>query len=65
VKIVYDPKLMKVGCVLLQATHGCDPALAHRFGTEDWILAPTDDMGVFPVTEDQLDQLVEMTKDAR
>ncbi len=62
-KIVYDTELMRPGCVLLQATFGCNPDLAHRFKTEHWLLAPTDNLKVYPVTESQLDQLVEMTED--
>ena len=62
-KIVYDTKLMRPGCVLLQATHGCDPALAHRFDTKHWLLAPTENLSVYPITDVQLDQLVDMTNE--
>lgn len=65
-KIVFDPKLMKVGCVLLQSAYGCGkPNLAHHFDTKDWAIAPTPDMGVFEVTREQLDKLVTKTREAR
>lgn len=60
-KIVYDISLMKPGCVLLQASYGCDPLLAHNFATQTWLLAPTPGLRVYEVTESQLEILVERT----
>ena len=62
VKIAFDIDEMKVGCVLLQATYGCDPMLAERFNTDHWLLAPTPGLKVRPITEKQLDQLVTMVE---
>jgi hypothetical protein len=65
-KLVYDPVAMRPACVILQSAYGCSrPNLAHHFAAEDWLLSPTDDMRVLPVTGGQLEMLVEMTRDAR
>lgn len=61
-RVVYDPVLKRPGCVLLAAALGGDYHTANRFRTEDWLLAPTPDMGVFVVTADQLNQLVKITE---
>lgn len=57
-RILFDIKEMKPGCVLLQAVAGCDSAIANRFRSEHWLLAPTDDLKVYTVTDSELDQLV-------
>lgn len=62
-KIAYDIKKMRPGCAIVQAHFGCDPHISHEFDTKYWLLAPTEDMKVYPVTEDQLRQLVAMTKE--
>ena len=64
-KIAYDTKLFQPGCVLLQAAMGGDPALCHEFDTQDWLLAPTPDLKVYPVTDEQLKSLIRMTKTYR
>lgn len=61
-KIAYDTKLYKPGCVLLQAMKGCDPKIAHEFETKYWLLAPTPDLKVYDVTDEQLSKLVTMTE---
>jgi len=48
--------------VLLQAAMGADSDLAHRFPSESWLVAPTPDMTVREVTEDQLEILIEMAR---
>lgn len=53
---------MRPGCVLLQATFGCEGRMADHFDTKHWLLAPTDNLKVYDVTEDQLKQLVKMTE---
>ncbi len=60
-KVAYDCKLKRPACVLIAAALGADSNLAHHFDTEDWLLAPTPDMGVYECTPDQLEQLVETT----
>ena len=62
-KIAYDTKLMRPGCVLLQAPLGCTaPNLADLFPVNSWLLAPTPDLRVFPVTDAQLLKLIRMAK---
>jgi hypothetical protein len=62
-KIAYDTKLCRPGCALIQAAMGCDPNIADNFDTRDWLLVPTDDMGVFPIlSDDMLMALVRKTE---
>jgi hypothetical protein len=43
--LVFDTKLMKPGCVLLQAAYGCGQANTFvQMTFENWLLAPTPDM---------------------
>lgn len=66
--LAFSPSRRRPGCVLLQACLGGSSALAQRFPTETWLLAPTDDMRVYPVADEaqlgQLGQLVEIAKEA-
>ena len=64
-KIAFDIKLMRPGCVLVAAAMGGDPQVANEFDTRDWLLVPTPNMGVYDVTPDQLRQLVSKVKAAR
>jgi len=61
-KVLYDTKLMRPGCVILCAGYGADSAPAHHFDTQDWLLAPTDNLAVYDTTKEQLKQLVVMTR---
>jgi len=63
-KVAYDIKLMRPACVLVAAGMGADSHLCHSFDADDWLLAPTDDMAVYNVTDDQLQQLIQKTKAA-
>lgn len=56
--LAYDMRLRRPGCVLLQAAMGGDSHLAQRFPVESWLLAPTPDLKVFSVTEEQLQILI-------
>lgn len=58
-RLAFDIKKMRPGCVLIAAALGADPVAARRFPTESWLLSPTSDMGVYETTEDQLAQLIE------
>lgn len=60
-QIAYDVKLHRPGCVLLQAAYGCDGQVAHSFDPESWLLAPTPDLKVYPLTPEILEQLVRIT----
>lgn len=67
-KIAYDAALKKPGCVLLQAVMGgtVPPSKFHEcFDAADWLLAPTPDLRVYEVTEEQLRKLTEITKRQR
>ena len=63
INIVYDAKLKRPGCVLLQASYGCSSGLAHKFPLDSWLVAPTPDLKKYQVTEEQLEKLVAITKD--
>lgn len=66
-KIAYDIKLMKPGCVIVQAAMGCGGAsflqtnIAHKFDTCHWLTSPTPDMRVYDITAGQLELLVRKT----
>jgi hypothetical protein len=60
-KIAYDTKLKRPACVLIQAGMGCGTGVANRFPPETWLVHPTDNMGVFEATEEQMEQLVKIT----
>lgn len=63
-KIAYDITQMRPGCVLIQAHMGCDSAVSHEFPTESWLLSPTPEMKVYPLTSREwLEILVKMTKE--
>ena len=61
-KIAYDIVNMQPGCVLVAAALGADSALSSHFYPGDWLLTVTADMGVYEVTEDQLQQLIQKTE---
>lgn len=61
--IAYDCTLMRPGCALLQAAMGASLGIANRFSTKTWLLAPTADLRVHPVTEEQLRVLVKKTEE--
>lgn len=53
-KIVFSPARRRPGCVLLQAAFGGDipsETFYRMFPPETWLVAPTDDMGAYPVDE--------------
>lgn len=64
-KIAFDLTLMRPGCVLIQAVMGCDSEMAHHFDTKDWLLAPTPNMKVYPLTKDQIPFLVKKVEQRR
>ena len=60
-KIVFDTKLKRPGCALLQAAMGGSvPNFNQLFPAETWLVSPTPDMHAYDVTESQLKQLVAM-----
>jgi hypothetical protein len=57
----YDKTKGKVGCVLLQAAYGCniDGFNLQKFGIENWLLAPTNDLKVYCVQDQpELDKVI-------
>lgn len=64
-KVAYDTKLMRPGCVLVAAMMGADTFPCHKFDVHDWLLYPTADMAVYETTKEQLSRLVLMTENAR
>ena len=65
-RIVFDPKLRRPGCVLLQSAMGgtlTNARLEMLFPVETWLLAPTPDMRAFPVTDEQLTVLAALAKE--
>jgi hypothetical protein len=64
-RIVYDVKLKRPGCVLLQAAMGGTVLdFVQKFPNE-WLLAPTPDMKIYEVTDDQLNVLSAMNQSLR
>lgn len=57
-RIAFDIKLMRPGCVLIQAGMGGDPAAANRFDSRLWLTDITPDMAVYDLVGDQLERLV-------
>ncbi len=59
-RIAFDVRLRRPGCVLVQAALGASvpgTLFQRHFPHETWLTAPTDDMQVYPVTEEQLAKL--------
>jgi len=63
-RLVYDLKLGRPGCVLLQAALGAD--YTHNFQldfpSESWLVAPTPDMKVYNLTDEQYVILIALTE---
>lgn len=63
--IAYDCERKQPGCVLIQAAMSAtipNYVLMKHFDTSDWLLTPTDDMAVYPITDDQLPILAAKTR---
>jgi len=61
-KIAYDTKLMRPGCAIIQSALGGSPVVKKVFPTDTWLEAPTPDMHLYEVNEEQLEQLIKMTR---
>lgn len=58
---MFDCELRRPGCVLIQAAFGVNPAIAHEFPEETWLVSPTANMARYKIDSDyQLDKLVRM-----
>jgi len=56
IDLVFDVKLKRPACVLLQAVYGCahnNTFLQLNFDSKDWLVAPTPDMKVIRGTRKQ------------
>lgn len=65
--IAFDTVLRRPGCILVQVGMGAtipSALFGDTFPTETWLLAPTDSMKVYDVTERQLLQLANMAMEA-
>lgn len=65
ITFLYDKKLKKIGCPILQRTFGATISnfLLHLFDTENWFTSPTEDMEVYVVRDElQLEIVINMTK---
>jgi hypothetical protein len=56
--LVYDLKLKRPGCALLQAALGGSPGMANQFPTEHWLLAPTPDLKPYKISDEELSQVI-------
>lgn len=61
-RIAYDTVLKRPACVLVAAGVGGDTHLAQLFETKYWLLAPTENLSVYEVTEEQLKKLIKITE---
>ena len=57
--LVYDVKLKRPGCVLLQAALGGSPGVANEFPTEHWLLAPTPDLKPYSLSIQELKDVIQ------
>ena len=60
--LVYDIKLRRPACALLQVIKGGDLGIANRFPVESWLINPTPDMKLYLVSEDQLKLLIKVAE---
>lgn len=58
-KLCFDIKLRRPGCVLIAAAMGAESRLASQFKTETWLLAPTPDLKVYEVTPEEFAKILE------
>lgn len=65
IRIAFDIKLMRPGCVLLQVALGCRSRIAHKFPVESWLIAPTPDLRVYEITDEQLSRLIARVENQR
>lgn len=60
--VLFDMKLKKIGCVLLQAAVGGDTWLPSMIDNQHWLLSPTPDLRLYSMTREQKIKLVEHFK---
>ena len=57
-KLVYDLKLKRPGCALLQVVLGGDLGIAADFPTEHWLLSPTADLRAYRISDEELANVI-------
>ncbi len=57
-KIVYDMKLKRPACALLQVVLGGDLGIVNQIPSEQWLLVPTKDMKCYAITDEQFSSLI-------
>jgi hypothetical protein len=57
--LVYDLKLRRPACALLQAALGGSGGVAGQFPTEHWLLAPTPDLKPYEISDEQLKEVIQ------
>ncbi len=63
VVLAYDTVLKRPACVLVAAGMLADTWPCHKFKTEDWLLAPTPNMGRYPVENmEMLQKIINITE---
>ena len=62
-KIAYDCKLDRPGCVMVAAGLGTNTKIVALFEPSSWLVHLTDDMGIYEITESQLCKLAERVND--
>lgn len=64
-RIAFDVKLRRPGCVLLQAALRCDSSVVMReFPAETWLTFPTPDLEIYEALPEHIPRLVAMAKKA-
>ena len=60
--IAYDVTLKRPGCALLQAAMGASvPSDKLMEMSDQWLLAPTPDLKLYPCTEEELEAIIQIT----
>lgn len=58
-RLAFDMELMRVGCPIVQAAMGGDTTIPGRMPDTAWVLAPTPDMKVYEIEDDeQLERII-------
>lgn len=65
ISLIYDLKLRRPACVLLQALYGCGDSngfLQSTFDAKEWLTAPTEDMQRICGTKEEWERLASASK---
>ena len=56
--LVYDLKLKRPGCALLQAAMGGSPGVASSFPSEHWLISLTPDLKAYKISTEELADVI-------